>query len=71
MDEILKLIPDFAKLANKKSGLCQYDSFIENLGFESEQYASILFNMFDQVFSFILKNQSCLKVENKSLLLFP
>lgn len=49
MDEILKLIPVYEKLADKKTGLCQYDLFLKNLGFESNENASFLFNMFDQV----------------------
>lgn len=50
MEDILQLIPVYEKLADKKTGLCQYDLFIKNLGFDADQNASILFNLFDQVF---------------------
>ncbi|CAF0716208.1 unnamed protein product, partial [Brachionus calyciflorus] len=58
MSEIIKIIPLYAKLADKKTGLCYLRTFTDNLGIKSNEQISKLFNLFDQeqIGNFSFKN---------------
>ncbi len=47
VEEIYKVIPMFASLANRQTGVCSVDKFAQNLGLVLSEPVEKLFNLFD------------------------